>query len=146
MNQHKKILYLVFILFFIGCRAFPHISENYIKNAVAFDESVIQVNENGKCNHENLIREKFPNYRIHRHSINEIWFFDFKNIIRTTQAGNFYLLEVYIVDYSNPAKTSCYVKYFSSFERRLNKIKDTDESSNGINNLIKILKNCNNER
>ena len=94
------------------------------------------------CDYEDLIRSEFPNYRIHKKSESEIWFFDFKQIINTTGAGDFYLMEVFIIDYNIQTQPTCSVKYFSSLEKRLNKIQNTDKSGSGITKLRQTLKNC----
>lgn len=142
----KNKIQFLFILFLSGCASISPIPEIYIRNTNTFDESEILISELETCNYENIIRVNFPNYRIHRYSENEIWFYDFKEAINSTGVGQFYLMEVFSVNYDNPLKTLCSVKYFSSLEKRLNKIKKTDKSGNGINNLIQILKNCNNGR
>ena len=146
MRKTKLRIILIVISAISGCAVFPPVSQNLIADSTSYDESEITLESNTKCNYEDLVRSEFPNYRIHRKSESEIWFFDFKEIIHTTRAGDFYLLEVFIIDYNIQASPFCSVKYFSSFEKRLNKIQNTDKSGSGISKLRKTLKNCNNGR
>ncbi|GAA0875867.1 hypothetical protein GCM10009118_22760 [Wandonia haliotis] len=140
---HPKTI-IICVLFLSGCASISSIPEEYIRKIKPFDESEILINESKTCIYEQLIRDKFPYYRVHWYSTNEIWFYDFKEVINSTGAGRFYLMEIFLVNFDNPTKIACSVKYFSCLEKRLNKIKKTDKHDNGIINLIQILRNCNN--
>lgn len=146
--MNKKVTKIGFYLVFItltGCAVFPSISEEYISNQTSFDESTV----NGyyqNCDFESLIRENFPSYRIHKKFPSEVWFFKFHEKYKSTAAGDFYLLEVLTIDYSEHDKTSCSQNYFLSLEKRLNRIEkiEIDRKDDGFNKLLDLIKNCDN--
>lgn len=144
MKNKIKITYLISFILLSGCGVFPSVTEKYINNSNTFDESTIQVSENINCDYESLIRNNFPKYRIHHKSYNELWFFDFKKIIKSNFAGDFYLLEVFALSKLEGDKTICSVKYFRCLNKRLNRIGKTDETGDGLNKLIELIKNCEN--
>ncbi len=146
LTKTKSISILILVLTISGCAVFPPVSQKLIAYSTSYDESQVTLKSNTNCNYEDLIRTEFPNYRIHNKSKSEIWFFDFKEIINTTNAGNFYLMEVFIIDYNDQTNPNCSVKYFSSFEKRPNKIQNTDKSGGGIAKLRQTLKHCDNGR
>lgn len=141
----RRYTVILIILSLSGCAVFPPISEEYILNQTSFDESTIIVDHNN-CDYESLIREKFPLYRVHKKFPNEIWFFKFHDKYKSTDAGDFYLLEVFTIDYNETKKINCSQNYFLSFEKRLNRIEkiEIDRNDDGFNKLIDLIKNCDN--
>ncbi len=114
---------------------------NYVNETQPYDISNIP-KYNDSCKYESIIRQNYKNYRIYRGVKNEIWFFDFIKNIKSTSIGDFYLLELFIIDFKDQSNVICSVKYFECLEKRTKRIQRTVLNGNGISRLITLLDNC----
>ncbi|XMO86220.1 hypothetical protein AAFN75_15625 [Algibacter sp. AS12] len=116
-----------------------------ISDATPFDQSTINKN-NIICDYEQLIRDNFKEYQLYINdkNVEEIWFYNYLSRIRNNIfGGDAYLLEIFSIDYSDPDKIKCTVKYFDSLEKKIGMLQETNERGHGINKLRTLIQNCN---
>lgn len=116
-----------------------------ISSTHAFDQSILD-KSGTNCDFEQIIRNNFMSHQLFYPNGNEkiIWFYDFpKRISENFFGGDSYLLEVFILDFTDLSKVKCQIKYFDSLEKRIGKLKNTSEKGEGLNRFRNLIKNCN---
>ena len=117
---------------------------NYVKETEPNSRISIESN----CNQQNLetqLRRDFQDYQFNYNTDSEIFFFDFKKRLYSKFGTDFYLMEIYTINFENSSRIICTVKYFVSVEKRPGRIKrhDCDGDMIGLNRIADLIGICN---
>ena len=117
----------------------------YVRDSDPHNEISIRLKDLSQCDIDNRLRNIFPEHQFIYVSGNELWFYDFAERTRSVFGIDFYLLELYTIDFTDKNKIKSTVRYFESVERkpgRIERIEYAGSNNVGLNKIKNLITNC----